>query len=80
MISKEVSPNQMGNVEFLRKWRTLSQQQLNLNLMPDIKKVFLEYFASVKSALTKIKKALSRIESDLRFESTPVAQDPFGNT
>jgi hypothetical protein len=72
--------NQMGNVDFLRKWRTLSQQQLNSNLMPDIKKVFAEYFASVKSALTKIKKALSGIESDLRFESTPTSSDLFGDT
>jgi hypothetical protein len=70
----------MGNVDFLRKWRTLSQQQLNSNLMPDIKKVFAEYFASVKSALTKIKKALSGIESDLRFESTPTSSDLFGDT
>jgi hypothetical protein len=71
--------NQMGNVDFLRKWRTLSQQP-NPNLLPDIKKVFAEYFASVKSALTKITKALSRIESDLRFESTPTGSDLFGDT
>ena len=71
--------NQMGNIDFLRKWRTLSQQQLNY-LIPDIKNVFSEYFSSVTRALCKISKALSRIESELRFEFIPVASGTFMDT
>jgi hypothetical protein len=71
--------NQMGNVQFLRKRRNISQQPLNLGLLPEIRQVYLDFFTSVEGALSKIKTALSRIESDLNFESGPPLLRPSPN-
>lgn len=60
--------NQMGNIQFLRKRRAISQQTITPSLLPEIRKVYLEFFTSVDTALAKIKTGLSRIRSDLDLE------------
>jgi hypothetical protein len=59
--------NQMGNITFLRKRHALSKQPQNVNMLPEIKNVYSEYFVSVREALEKIGKALSQIETNLNL-------------
>jgi hypothetical protein len=59
--------NQMGNFTFLRRRRSLSDALVTVNLLPEIKATYSEYFISVQQALDKIKKALSQIEATLRL-------------
>jgi hypothetical protein len=61
--------NQMGNFTFLRRRRALSQPGATVNLLPEIRATYLEYFISVRQALDTIKKALSQIEANLRLET-----------
>jgi hypothetical protein len=72
--------NQMGNVNFLRKQRTVSQKTQSASLMRDVRNLYSEYFNSVREALTKIKSALSKIESNLKLESGNSPSQPPLNT
>jgi hypothetical protein len=63
--------NQMGNFTFLRRRRTLSHPGATVNLLPEIKATYSEYFISVQQASDKIKKALSQIEAILCLETVP---------
>jgi hypothetical protein len=58
--------NQMGNFNFLRRRNEAARRQtLDLQLLPEIRTTYVEYFNSVRSALSKIDKALLQITAKL---------------
>jgi hypothetical protein len=57
--------NQMGNVNFLRRQRSISRQGISANALPEIRSTYLDYFNSVQEALARIEKALWQIEANL---------------
>lgn len=62
--------NQMGNVTFLRKRHGIRQELQEANSVADIKSVYLEYYVSVREALSVIGKALSQIQADFHISDT----------
>jgi hypothetical protein len=63
--------NQMGNVTFLRRQRNISRQPPGTHLSPEIIGIYSEYFSSVREALAKVEKALSKIGSELSQQTGP---------
>ncbi len=57
--------NQMGNITFLRKQRSLCRQGVEGTSIPEIKSCYADYFNSIREALAKIERALWQIEANL---------------
>jgi len=57
--------NQMGNVTFLRRCHGLDTHPKDKNLIPEIQKIYADYFVTVRKALDIINKAVKQIRKNL---------------